>query len=265
MSVPVPCVVNGRIWRAELPSGGQSGDVDIFKFHARAGQSLVIETDAVRRGSPIDTRIEVLDAEGKPVERLLLQAVRDSHITFKNIDSNTDDLRVENWQEMELNQLMYLEGEVCKIFRMPQGPDSGFQFYNVGGKRRTYFGTSGIAHALDEPAYIVQPRSGSSKLEQNGLPVFTLYYANDDDSDRKLGTDSKLLFNPPADGKYLIRVTDTRGHSGERFAYRLIVREAKPDFKVTLNGANPLVNLGSGREFSVSADRIDGFDGDIKV
>jgi hypothetical protein len=166
---------------------------------------------------------------------------------------------------MELNQFMYLQGEVCKIFRMPQGPDSGFQFYNIGNKRRDYFGTSGVAHALDEPAYIVQPRTGSAKLEQNGLPVFTLYFANDDDSDRKLGTDSRLLFNPPADGKYLVRVTDTRGHNGEHFAYRLIVREAKPDFKVTLGGKDPVVNTGSGKEFSVTADRIDGFDEDIKV
>jgi hypothetical protein len=240
-------------------------DTDIFAFEAKSGQTLVIETDASRRRSPIDTKIEILHLDGKPVEQTLLQAVRDSHVTFRPIDSVTDDLRVENWQEMELNQFMYLQGEVCKIFRMPQGPDSGFQFYSIGGKRRDYFGTSGVAHALDEPAYIVQPRVGSTRLEQNGLPVFTLYYANDDDSDRKLGSDSRLLFNPPADGKYLVRVTDTRGHSGERFAYRLIVRAAKPDFKVTLNGANPVVNAGSGKEFSVGVDRIDGFDEDIKV
>jgi hypothetical protein len=242
-----------------------STDRDLYAFEARTGQTLVIETDAARRRSPIDTKIEILHPDGQPVEEILLQAVRDSHITFRPIDSVTDDLRVENWQEMELNQFMYLQGEVCKIFRMPQGPDSGFQFYNIGGKRRDYFGTSAVAHALDEPAYIVQPRLSSDRLDQNGLPVFKLYYANDDDSDRKLGTDSRLLFNPPADGKYLVRVTDTRGHSGERFAYRLIIREAKPDFKVTLTGANPLVNAGSGKEFSVSVDRIDGFDNDVKV
>src|SRR5204862_7568593 len=107
------------------------------------------------RGSPIDTKIEVLQANGKPVERLLLQAVRDSHVTFRSIDSSTDDLRVENWQEMELNQLMYLQGEVCKILRMPQGPDSGFQFYNVGRKRREYLDANSVAHDLEEPAYIV--------------------------------------------------------------------------------------------------------------
>jgi len=58
---------------------------------------------------------------------------------------------------------------------------------------------------------------------------------------------------------------DSRGYSGDRFAYRLIVREQSPDFKVTLNGANPTVNPGSGREFSVAAERSDGFDGDITV
>jgi len=269
MKIPFPVTVDGRIWPANsAPSNdgsGPSADVDLFRFQASAGQTLVIETDAARRGSPLDTKIEVLHADGRPVQRLLLQAVRDSHLTFRAIDSNTDDARVENWQEMELNQFLYLQGEVCKIFRMPQGPDSGFQFYNFQGKRRDYFDTSPVAHALDEPAYIIEPHPPGTKLVANGLPVFTLDYANDDDGERKLGADSRLLFTAPADGSYLMRVTDTRGHSGQRFAYRLTVREAKPDFKVTLNGADPSINAGGGKEFSLTADRLDGFDGDIKV
>src|SRR5205807_4800838 len=83
--------------------------------------------------------------------------------------------------------------------------------------------------------------------------------------ERKLGADSHLLFAVPADGAYLVRVTDTRGHSGQRFAYRLIVRDAKPDFKVTLTGANPAVNAGGGKEFTVNVDRMDGFDEDVTV
>jgi hypothetical protein len=221
--------------------------------------------DAARRGSPVDTKIEVLHADGKPVERLLLQAVRDSRINFRAINSDAEDVRVDNWQEMELEQFMYLQGEVCKIFRMPQGPDSGFQFYSFKGKRRDYFDTSAAAHALDEAIYIVEPHPPGTKLLPNGLPTFPVYYANDDDADRELGTDSRLLFTAPADGEYLVRVTDTRGFGGERFAYRLIVREAKPDFKVTLNGANPTVNAGTGKQFFLTVDRIDGFDGDIRV
>ena len=267
MDIPVPALVNGRIWlagRSGAPSSA-SEDLDLFRFHAEAGRTLVIETDAARRGSPIDTKIEILHADGKPVERLLLQAVRDSHLTFKAIDSNTDDLRVENWQEMDLRQYMYLQGEVCRIFRMPQGPDSGFQFYNSGGKRLDYFDTSPIAHALDEAVYIVESHPPGTKLIANGLPVFPLYYSNDDDAERELGTDSRLLFTAPSNGVYLVQVTDSRGFSGERFAYRLVLRAARPDFKVTLSGANPMVNAGSGKEFSVRADRVDGFDGDITV
>jgi hypothetical protein len=262
MKIPMPGVVNGRIKRE---TAATHPDADVFAFDGRAGQALVIETDAARRGSPVDTLIEVLHADGKPVQRLLLQAVRDSHLTFRQIDSVTDDLRVENWQEMELNQLMYLQGEVCKIFRMPQGPDSGFQFYNTQAKRRNYFDTSPVAHALDEAVYIVEPHPPGAKLVPNGLPSFPLYYANDDDSDRKLGSDSRLLFNPPADGKYLVRVTDTRGLEGDTFGYRLILREAKPDFKVTLAGVNPSIPPGAGKQFTLSADRSDGFDDDIRV
>ncbi|HKQ38741.1 MAG TPA: c-type cytochrome domain-containing protein, partial [Verrucomicrobiae bacterium] len=253
----LPCAVAGRISTKE--------DVDVFGFEARAGQRLIIETSAAQRGSPVDTKIEVLHADGKPVERVMLQAVRNSAITFRGINSDTPDCRVENWEEMELNELLYLNGELVKLFRAPQGPDSGFLFYSLNGKRHCYFDTSGTAHALDEPCYIVEPHPPGTKLVANGLPAFTLYYANDDDGDRKLGTDSRVHFTAPNDGQYRIRVTDTRGYFGDRFAYRLVVREAKPDFKVTLNGANPTVNAGSGQSFSVSAERLDGFDEDINV
>ena len=158
-----------------------------------------------------------------------------------------------------------MQGEVCRIFRMPQGPDSDMLFYSANGKRRDYFGTSATSHALDEPDYIVEPHAPGEKLDSNGLPVFPIYYANDDDSDRKMGVDSRIHFLAPEDGSYLIRVSDSRGYGGERFVYRLVLREARPDFKVTLNGANPTVEAGSGREFKVSAERIDGFEGEIRV
>jgi hypothetical protein len=257
--IPVPGTVCGRIYS---PSGT---DVDLYRFAAKSGQTLVLETDASRRSSPVDTKIEVLYGDGKPVERVQLQAVRNSAITFKDIDSRSPDIRVENWQEMELNQYLYLNGEVCKIFRMPEGPDSGFQLYSTGGKRWNYFDTSGASHALDEPCYIVEAHAPGEKLVANGLPTFRIYYANDDDAERELGTDSRLQFVPPADGEYLVRVTDTRGYSGERFAYRLTVREAHPDFKVTLRETSPTIGPGSGQEFSVGVDRIDGFDDDIVV
>jgi len=259
--IPVPCTVCGRIF----PTGNADSDVDLYRFEAKAGEKLILETDAARRGSPIDTKIEVLYATGTPVERLQLRAVRDSAINFRGIDSGSTEARIDNWQEMELNEYLYMQGEVCKLFRMPQGPDSGFQFYTSAGKRRDYFDTSATDHALDEPCYIVETHPPGEQLQPNGLPVFPLYYANDDDGDRQLGADSRLNFTAPASGSYLVRVTDNRGRGGPRFFYRLIVREARPDFTVALNGATPTINPGAGREFSLTANRIDNFDEDIRV
>ena len=129
--LPAPGVAGGRIW-----STNSVADTDLFRFDASTNQTWVIETSAAQRGSPVDTRLEILHPDGRPVERLLLQAVRNSAVTFRGIDSNTTDCRVDNWEEMELNEFLYLQGEVVKIFRMPQGPDSGFLFYNSAGKRR---------------------------------------------------------------------------------------------------------------------------------
>ncbi len=255
----VPGAASGRI------AAASGADVDLYRFAARQGESWIIETEAERRGSPLDTRIEVLHADGRPVERLLLQAVRDSWVEFRPVDSNQLGMRPKNWEEMELNEYLYLQGEVVKIFRLPQGPDSEIVFYSRNGRRRCYFDTSATAHPLDEPLYTVQPYSPGTALVPNGLPVFTLYYANDDDGERRLGRDSRLTFTAPADGDYLVRVTDVRGFGGSRFAYRLTVRKPQPGFRVSLANANPTVNAGSGRRLSFVAERIDGFEGEIAL
>ena len=261
-SIAAPGSVNGRIWPTRE---GQRADADLFRFESKAGETWIIETEGERRGSPIDTRLEVLDAAGRPVPRLLLQAVRDSYLEFRGIDSNSGGLRPKNWEEMELNEYMYLQGEICRIFRMPQGPDSEVQFYLLGGRRRNYFDTSPTSHALGDTVYTVEPHAPGEKLVPNGLPVYTLNYANDDDMERKLGRDSRLTFTAPADGAYLVRVGDTRGFSGERFVYRLTVRRPQPDFDVRLADVNPTVPRGSGRRLTFSIDRRDGFDGDVTV
>lgn len=270
-SIAVPCTVGGRIWRnsaadtASSDSQAIKADADLYRFESRKGQSWIIETEAARRDTPLDTKIEVFDAAGRPIERVLLQATRDSLVTFRNIDSRQIDVRVENWEEMEINELMYLGGEVCKIFRLPQGPDSGFQFYAAQGSRIDYFDSSGTVHAVGEACYIVAPHPPGTQLLPNGLPVFTVYYENDDDGRRRLGRDSRLSFTAPADGAYLVRVSDVRGFGGDAFAYRLIVRQPQPDFRVSISGTDPTVKAGGGRGITFNAERIDDFDGDITV
>lgn len=261
--VTAPGGVSGRI---DARSADAPADVDHYQFTAKKGQTLILETTARRRGAPVDTRLDVLDSAGRPIERVLLQAVRDSFINFRTINSSQTGVRLKNWEEMELNDLVYFNGEVCKLFRAPQGPDSDSVLYeSTPGVRRTYFDTSAAVHANYDPAYIVTPFPPGSKLAFNGLPVFPLYFSNDDASDRDIATDSRVTFTAPDDGTYLVRVTDTAGRGGDRYIYRLTLRAPQPDFKVALAGANPTVPAGSGQSFTLTRERIDGFDGDIRI
>jgi len=257
--VAIPSETYGRM--------GRPGDVDHFVFQARAGEALTLEVRAARDGSAMDSRLEVLTSAGQPVEQAVLQAVRDSWFTFRGKDSDTvDDFRLQNWAEMELDEYLYANGEVVRLWLYPRGPDSGFKVYPGEGRRQSVFGTTPLSHALNEPAYLVKAYPAGSRPIPNGLPVFRLNYQNDDDPSRQSGTDSVLLFTAPATARYLVRVTDTRGFGGgTNHAYRLSVRPQQPDFTVRVEGMNPKVSPGSGREIRFVATRREGFEGPIRM
>ncbi|MDA0834852.1 MAG: hypothetical protein O3A29_16385 [Planctomycetota bacterium] len=260
-AIAVPARINGILQAGE----GMSADVDWVRFHSPAGKTWVIETVASRKQSPADTRIQVFYPDGQPVLRMLLRAVRDSAINFRPIDSTQNSARVDNYEEMELNQFMYIEGEVVKLFKMPEGPDSAYVFYAVDGKRKCYFDTSATVHPIETPVYIVEPFAPETELIDNGLPLFPLYYANDDDGNRTAGNDSRLLFTAPTEGDYLVQVRDMRNFSGPDFKYGLVIREPKPDFTVSLDGDKRVVAAGSGHRLTFKVKRHDEFEGPIRI
>jgi hypothetical protein len=260
--VAAAAVITGTIHRP--------GDADCYRFAARRGETVVLEVDAGRSGSQLDSRLEVLDAAGRPVERVVLQAVRDSWFTFRGKDSTqSGDFRLHNWEEMELDEYLYAAGEVVRLWLYPRGPDSGFVVYPGEGTRQTFFGTSAVTHALGEPAWIVRPLPPGAEPEANGLPVFRIWYENDDEETRRLGSDSLVAFTPPADGDYVVRISDVRGFgaTGDPQAYRytLALRPPQPGFKVAVGGKNPKPAPGGCKELTFRADRIDGFDGPIRI
>lgn len=261
-ALAIPATVTGAI---HGPDAAQP-DADLYRITARAGQEWVIEINAARSKSPLDSFVEVLTPEGQRIPQVTLQAVRDSYFTFrgKNADQS-DDFRIFNWEEMELNEYLYAGGEVTKLWLAPRGPDSGFKVYPGAGNRYGYFDTTPVVHALGEPCYIVQAYPPGTDLIPNGLPVFNLYFQNDDDGRRELGADSRLTFTAPHDGDYLIRVRDVRGFQSAEHKYTLTVRPRRPDFQVIVHGGKPTVSAGSAREFRVEAKRMDGFEGPIRV
>jgi Planctomycete cytochrome C/WD domain, G-beta repeat len=241
-------------------------DADLYRFTAKAGEQLVFEVNAARSSSKLDSFIEILDSHGRRIPRVVLQAMRDSYFTFRGKDdTESGDFRVFNWQEMKLDEYLYSNGEVVKLWIYPRGPDSGFGTYPGQGSRWGYFDTTPLAHALGEPCYIVLPHPPGTKLVPNGLPVFSLNFENDDDSHRELGKDSRLTFTAPADGDYLVKIKDVRGLQGPDFRYSLAIRPRRADFKVTLHGADLTVDAGSAKEFKVTAQRLDDFEGPIRV
>lgn len=256
-------LIHGVIGAADAKG---AADVDLYRFPAKAGQQFVLEINAARQKSPLDSHIEVLDAAGNSIPQVLLQAVRESYFTFRGHNStDSNDYRLHRWEDMELNEYLYAGGEVVKLWLYPRGPDSGFLVYPGAGPRYGYFGTTPITHALNEPCYIVEPHPPGTTLLPNGLPQYTVYYENDDDSLRRFGADSRLAFTAPADGAYLVRVQDVRGQGGDDYKYDLTIRAPKPDFNVTVQAPDLTVNAGSGKEFTVQAERLDEFDGPIRV
>lgn len=270
MPLPRGAVVQGTIETRGAEDAGEAGgagggEEDWFRFDARHGEVWMVETRAAQDDSPLDSIVEVCDADGAPLLRTQLQAVRDSYFTFRGKDSTqSNDFRMFAWEEMELNEYLYSAGEVTRLWMYPRGPDSGFNVYPGRGNRWTYFDTTPITHALQEPAYIVRQLQPDAPPSANGLPVFDIYYVNDDDASRQIGRDSRLRFTAPADGRYTIRLRDARGVGGEDFRYQLILRPADPDFQPAVDKITQPIPAGAGREFRVSIIRKDGYEGPVE-
>ena len=220
MQLQGPSTVEGIINAAENTAEKKS-DVDFYRIDLKQGDQWIFETRAARIKSPLDSKLEVLDSQGQPIQRLVLRAVRDSELEFRGGNSDQRGFRLKYWEEIDLDQFVYLNGEVAKMFMQRRGPDADSQFYPEGGARITYFGSSPRAHALGEPAYVVVPYPVGTTMPDNGLPTFPVYYENDDNSrDAGAASDSKIIFEAPRDGTYLIRVSDVGGALGARLQIR---------------------------------------------
>lgn len=261
--LPVPVRVRGKLTSQDAAARNAG---DWYAFEAKQGDELVISVDAARSGSPLDSVLDLADANGKPLLRTRLQAVRESYFTFRGKDSTTiDDFRLHRWEDMELNQWLYAGGEVVKLWLYPRGPDSGFKVYPGFGQRFTFFGTSASTHALNEPAWIVEEIAPGETPSPNGLPVFSIYHSNDDDPERHAGKDSVIRFSPPQDGRYLIRLRDSRGAGGENYAYTLSIQAPQPRFQLRIDQAEITLRPEVGTEFNVSVSRFDGLDEAIEL
>ena len=89
-----------------------------------------------------------------------------SVIEFRGMNSEQRGVRLANWEEMLLNEYVYLSGDVIKLFQQRRGPDADAQFYPENGNRFAFFETTSRAHTLGEPAYIVVPYAGGHRAAE---------------------------------------------------------------------------------------------------
>src|SRR5262245_47262224 len=262
-SVQLPVTINGRIF-----NGVAGPTEDYYRFRAMKGEKLILEVAAQRFGSPLDSVIEVLDGRGLPIPRAVLRSVLVTETTLNDRDSSSAGLRLLNWNGMSPGDDLLVGSELLQIERLPYFPDDDTIVVNFNGMRYGFEDTTPETQAMGTPVYKVTLHPPGALFSSNGLPVRTLYYRNDD-AGPIYGfpgqKDSRLHFTAPADGEYLVRIRDMRGHSGERYAYRLAIHEPQPDFALTIEPENPNVPLGGSRDLRVRAFRRDGFDGEIEV
>lgn len=240
------------------------GQTQTIKFPAKKGEPLLIEIHARRLGSPLDSTIDLLDAAGKPVGRATLRCVAKTYSIFRDNDSAISGIRLEAWNELAMNDYLYVGSELMRINELPKGPDDDCQFVARGGQRLGFLGTTPTHHYLGNVMYKVEIHPPGVSFPPNGMPVFPILYQNDDGGPG-YGKDSMLLFDPPADGTFQVRVGDSRGVGSPAHAYRLTVRPPRPSFTVDANPKAPTVWKGNGVPITVTANRTDGYEGPIRV
>jgi WD40 repeat protein len=255
-AIPVPGTANGRINKPE--------STETWRFKAKKGQRLVLEVNARRIGSPLDSYIEILDAKGQLIPRATLRCLAKTYTTFRDHDAAGPGIRIETWGELAINDYLLVGNELTRIWALPKNPDDDCQFYSVGGQRVAFLDTTPTYHSLGTPMYKVSIHPPSTTFPPNGFPVVTLYYRNDDGGSG-YGKDSRLFFDPPVDGEYQVRIGDSRGQGGVDYAYRLTVRPPRPNFNVSFTPTSPSVPKGSALPITVTAERIDGYEGPIEV
>lgn len=260
--ISLPVTINGRM------DGGASADgtpdEDFFRFHARQGEQITLEVAASRLGSQLDSLIEVLDSQGNPIPRATVRCLNQTTTTLADRDSRTEGVRLTSTSGLHEGDYLMIGDELDQIAFIPDQPDADTILKAIDGLRQAFLGTSPDVHAVNTTVYKAQILPADAQFPPNGLPVFHLTWRNDDGGPG-YGADSRLDFVAPKDADYILHLKDVRGLEGPDFAYRLTLRDANPDFQLRASPANPNIPKGGAIPVTISANRLQGYEGPIDV
>ena len=340
-SIPVPCVVSGRIEAAE--------DVDCFRFHATAGQRFTFEVVCARIEDKIhdlqkhaDPLIVLLDAAGRELASSDDAVFADPLLTF-SVPKDGDyivqvrDARYDGDPRWVYALQVTDRPRVAQVFPMAGNPGQTIEVEPVGSARQVSPkvvlkvpaepGVQGLALDLagvrtNPTAFVVTPLPLTLEQEPNDtisqatpikipggvngriakrrdldhfvfqgskgkavrLEVFARRFgtelnsqldgiidvlnpagqvlASNDDAN---GKDPALVFTPPADGSFIVRIRDLNNKGGDGFVYYLEADWAKPDFSLKCDPSKAMIGPGSRTAWYVLVNRTNGFAGPVKV
>ncbi len=344
-TLPVPCVVCGRIEAAE--------NVDYYAFPAKAGQTLTFEVHAARLQDKIhdlqkhiDPLLTVYDASGKEVAASDDGRFADPLLVFTAPADGTYRLAIRDAKFDGDPRWCYAlsiseRPRVLQLFPIGVRPGSTTTFTPVlSHPQRPQWtaatpATAGI-HALTfrvppdnaetNPAAVVVtdlpiiaeqepndtpqqanrlpcPGGVNGRIDQRrdldhflitakkGQPIKIEVFArrfgtiltsrldsqldvlsadgknvlasNDDQSPAM--KDSGLVFTPPNDGDYLIRIRDLNNKGGEEYVYFLTCTPARPDFSLKVDPSIAMIGPGCHAAWYVHVNRQNGLAGPVRV
>jgi dipeptidyl aminopeptidase/acylaminoacyl peptidase len=252
----VPGGASGRI--------GHDGDIDFYRFRAGKGETIVVEVYGRRLGSPIDSIVEVLDAQGQSIPRAVLRPVDQTEVAFRDHPSTTLAIRLTHWDNLAVNDYLWFGRELARIQALPRNPDDDCVFWGQQGQRLGWLETTPEQHPMNQTMYKVEVHPPGAVFLPSGVATTTLTYQNDDGG-ASFSKDSRVTFRAPADGDYLVRVADVRGLGGDDSGYHLVLRRPRPSFQIRLDTENPNISRGGTALLNFTVMRRDGFDSAIEV
>src|SRR5439155_3366917 len=192
-TITLPAAINGMIREA-----AQS---DHFKFRASAGQELVFEIDAARRGSPLDSSVAILNASGKELARNEDFNGLDSLLFFKAPESAEYVLQIRDFRYLGGDKYSYR----CYAGELPY-VESIFPFGGQRGKQvevklsgRNLEGTDTMTLNIDKksPLGRQEIRAKAPKGYSNLIPFDVSDYPDFNESEPNDSTDKANAVSAP--------------------------------------------------------------------
>jgi hypothetical protein len=146
--VKLPVTINGRIFPRE--------NVDVWTFHAGKGQTILCDVEAARLGSPLDARLDVLDARGRLIGENDDFNGADPRLRFVAPTDGDYQVRIRDTQN---------QGGQAYVYRLTitAGPHVD-HFYPLGGKRGSKVTLELAGQGLPDPHTVVNlPAEGGAE------------------------------------------------------------------------------------------------------